>query len=174
MFSMIDRMDVLKNSKYYLSIAFLVAQQSEDPMTKIGAIIVGEDKEIRSTGYNGLPRGCNHDEDRLERPQKYLWIEHAERNAIYNAARMGISIKDCIMFTNAIPCPDCTRAIIQSGIKVVAVHSKYVNATLEKWKDTIKISTDMLNEAGIALFRYDGELNCNLVGYADGKMINLN
>ncbi len=77
---------------YYLRICRHVASRSKDPNTQIGCVIVGPAHEIRSTGYNSFPRGIRDDvPERLGRPAKYLWMEHAERNAIYNAARAGTS-----------------------------------------------------------------------------------
>jgi len=76
--------------RYFLEICRVVASRSKDPATQIGCVIVGPAREIRSTGYNSLPRRVDDTRpERLERPTKYLWIEHAERNAIYNAARAG-------------------------------------------------------------------------------------
>ena len=72
--------------EYFYNIANEVKNKSKDKRTQIGAVIVGKNKEIVSTGYNSFPRGINDwDEERQERPEKYYWFEHAERNAIYNA-----------------------------------------------------------------------------------------
>lgn len=111
---------------YFCSMLPLVASKSKDNSVKIGAIIVGPDHEIRSTGYNGFPRGIIDKPARFERPEKYVWTEHAERNAIYNAARIGVSLKDCTLYLNWWPCPDCARGIIQVGIKEVIIHTKSV------------------------------------------------
>ncbi len=74
--------------RYYLDVCKVVGARSKDPNTQLGCIIVGPNHEIRSTGYNSFPRGIRDDvPERLVRPAKYLWIEHAERNAICNAAR---------------------------------------------------------------------------------------
>ena len=73
--------------QYFLNIAEEVKQKSKDRRTKIGAVIVGKDHEIITTGYNSFPRGINDDvEERQVRPEKYYWFEHAERNALYKAA----------------------------------------------------------------------------------------
>jgi deoxycytidylate deaminase len=73
--------------QYYLNICQVVATRSKDPNTQIGCVVVGPNHEIRTTGYNSFPRGIRDDvPERLVRPTKYLWIEHAERNAICNAA----------------------------------------------------------------------------------------
>jgi dCMP deaminase len=85
----------------------------------VGGVVVGPGNEIRATGYNGLPRKVRaHLETRHSRQdgEKYLWFEHAERNAIYNMARSGASSAGCRMYVDSFPCADCTRAIIQSGI----------------------------------------------------------
>ena len=59
-----------------------IAGWSKDPSTKVGCVVVGQDREIRSTGFNGFPRGISDDLDRLtDREQKYPLICHAEENA---------------------------------------------------------------------------------------------
>lgn len=102
---------------YFMDMATLVASKSKDRSTRVGCVIVGPNHEVRTTGYNGFCRGMNDDvEERHQRPEKYLWSEHAERNAIFNAARNGIRIEDCTAYTTVFPCADCARAMIQSGI----------------------------------------------------------
>jgi len=142
---------------YFFEIVDVICKKSKDRSVKIGAVIVGPDHEIRSTGYNGFPRGINDDvEERHCRPTKYLWSEHAERNAIYNAARMGTCLNDCEIYINWIPCNDCMRAIIQSGIKVVKVRLKNQEEIgkgsmlnkMEIYEDT-KV---MAKEAGVKIF----------------------
>ena len=97
----------------FMDVAELVRTWSKDPSTKVGAVVVGPDREIRSTGYNGLVRGVDDNKpERLERPTKYDFFEHAERNAVYNACLIGASLKGCVIYVTAMPCPDCARAII--------------------------------------------------------------
>lgn len=106
----------------YLEIAHAVSKLSKDKSTKVGAVILGKDSmEVRSLGYNGAPRGCPADEDekRTARPEKYFWMEHAERNAIYNAARVGVPLAGSTLIVTHPPCMDCARAIVQAGIKEV-------------------------------------------------------
>src|SRR3972149_4666305 len=106
----------MKWPEFFFALAALAAKKSKDRSTKIGAVVVGPDNEVRSLGYNGFPRGINDDvEERHRRPAKYLWSEHAERNAIYNAVRAGICLRGCTMYVHSHPCVDCARAIIQSG-----------------------------------------------------------
>lgn len=156
--------------EYFMSMAYFVAMKSKDDSTKIGAIVVGPDREIRSTGFNDLPRHLDHAEPtRHERPEKYLWYEHAERNAIYNASRMGISTKGCVLYTQGIPCSDCARGIIQSGISEVVVDSHWMNMPgWEKWIDLAKRSQIMFTEAKVNLKFFQGNCISNIKGFRDG------
>lgn len=123
----------------FIKQAMLIAEKSKDPSTKVGCVIVGDGNAVLSMGFNGFPRGVIEDEyewtkfiksealdnipfTRWNRPDKYSWTEHAERNAVYNAARNGIKLSGARMYLNFEPmamCADCTRAMIQSGIKEI-------------------------------------------------------
>jgi len=147
---------------YFLHLAEVVAEKSCDTSLHVGCVIVGPDNEIRSTGYNGFCRGCEPNQKRLSRPDKYDWTEHGERNAVYNAARIGTSLKNCTAYMVCIPrekgvncpCLECTRALIQVGITTIvswytpSVQSKETTGT---WRDKIKVSMQMLQEAGVSL-----------------------
>lgn len=141
-----------KWNKRFMEVAFLVATWSKDTSTKTGAVIVGPDKEIRATGYNGPVRGVNDDlPERYERPVKYDFFEHAERNALYNACLTGVSVKGCTMFATHTPCVDCARAIIQSGIKTVITNKLVIDANTPQntWRDKLSHSAEMFKEAGV-------------------------
>ena len=102
--------------------ADLIAQKSKDPSTKVGCVIVGEGNVVLSMGFNGFARNIEESRsDRWVRPEKYIWVEHAERNAVYNAARHGIKLEGSRLYVNCdlSICADCARAIIQAGIKEV-------------------------------------------------------
>ena len=137
-------------NEYFINIAHQVKLKSKDQKTQIGVVIVGKDNEIVSTGYNSFPRGINDDvQERQERPEKYYWFEHAERNAIYNAARIGVSTLGTTMYmTCDISCADCARAIINAGISNV-VFSKTDKPWREEWKQSAERSIQMFKEAGI-------------------------
>ena len=138
--------------KRFMEVAELVSTWSKDPSTKVGAIVVGPDREIRSTGYNGLVRGVDDNKpERLERPTKYDFFEHAERNAVYNACLIGASLKGCVIYVTSMPCPDCARAIIQSGIKMVVTYKPefYEISPQNTWRDKLVFSEEMFKEAGI-------------------------
>lgn len=145
---------MLSNKWHYrfMELAFLISTWSKDPSTKTGAVVVGPDREIRATGYNGLVRGVDDDrQERLERPTKYEFFEHAERNAIYNACLTGTSLKGCTLYATHSPCTDCARAIIQSGIKTVVTNKIVIDESTPKntWRDKLEFSAQMFKEAGI-------------------------
>lgn len=132
---------------YFVDICGAIAALSKDQSTKHGCVIVGPSHEIRATGCNSFPRGIDDDKpERQIRPCKYKYFEHAERNAIYNAARVGVPLENCILYCDWPPCSDCARAIIQVGIKEVVVGSMQVP---DRWQEDMKASLEMLHEAGV-------------------------
>ena len=142
---------------YFRNIAHQVKLKSKDIRTQIGAVVVGKDNEIISTGYNSFPRGISDDiSERQERPEKYFWFEHAERNAIYNAARIGVSTKGTTMYlTCGIPCADCCRGIINAGITTIVCEVGDAGAKGPKWEESGKRSLQMFNEAGVKIQYYE-------------------
>lgn len=143
-------------TEYFYNIAQQVKEKSKDNNTKIGAVIVGKDKEIVSTGYNSFPRGIEDEKTkRQSKPEKYFWFEHAERNAIYNAARIGVSTKGCTMYlTCGIPCADCARGIINAGISKIFI-MRDAGAQSKKWEDSAARSNEMFSEAGVKIEWYN-------------------
>jgi dCMP deaminase len=143
-------------TEYFLGIAEQIKLKSKDESTQIGAVVVGEGKNILSTGYNSFPRGLDDSlKERQERPEKYFWIEHAERNAIYNAALEGVSLKNSTIYlTSGLPCMDCARGIVNSGIKVVWCKKVCTTKNKEKWEESQRKSLQLLNECGIDVCYY--------------------
>lgn len=138
---------------YFMNMGELAATRSKDESTKLGCIIVGPDREVRSTGYNSFPRGINDNlPERQERPAKYRFFEHAERNAIYNAARVGTPLKGCTLYCSWPPCTDCARGIIQVGITEVVVMTLDVPL---RWLEDLTASLQMLREAGVRIREID-------------------
>ena len=134
----------------FIGLAQHISTWSKDPSTKVGCVVVGEDREIRSTGFNGFPRGINDDEDRLmDREKKYPLICHAEENAIMHAARIGVSLKDSTAYVTWPPCSRCARSLIQAGIKEIVYPE--TGKIPERWIEDFTISDNMLNEAGVAV-----------------------
>ena len=141
------RLDYLSWDEYFMGIASLSAMRSKDPSTQVGACIVNSDKRILSMGYNGMPRCCSDDEFPWDKNDtalnsKYLYVCHAELNAILNCA-VG-SVRGCTVYTTLFPCNECTKAIIQSGItEVVYASDKYADS------DSVLASKRMFDTAGV-------------------------
>lgn len=133
----------------FMGLCEMLAGWSEDEGWGVGCVIVGAANEIRSTGYSGLPRGVADDTARFDRPsgEKFHWFEHAERNAIFNAARAGTSLDGTRIYVNRFPCADCARSIIQSGIVEVVCPPRPEGD--EKLDYSYRVSETMLEEAGI-------------------------
>jgi len=143
--------------QYFLNIAEQVKEKSKDRRTKIGAVIVGKDNEIVSTGYNSFPRGIDDDvEERQVRPEKYFWMVHGELNAILNAARIGVSTNGCkIYLTCGVPCSNCGRAIINAGITEVYCKTEDTTRNREKWDEEAARTLKMFEESGVEVIFYD-------------------
>lgn len=137
----------------FLRLALEVSTWSKDRSTQVGAVIVGDDRSPGPYGYNGFPRFIDDEkEERHIRPTKYNWTEHAERNAIYNAARMGVALKGSTIYVTHVPCADCARAIIQVGITRVVADAACMKGTFsERWSEAAEITREMLAEANIPI-----------------------
>ncbi len=156
---------------YFMSMAYLVAAKSKDIRTHIGAVVVGLNNEIKTTGYNSFVRGLQDNmPERQEKPEKFYWFEHAERNAIYNATLIGTSLKGCKMYTNGIPCADCARGIIQSGILEVIVDKEWDKTNSPEDLEHSKRALQMFQEVGVKVRYWNGELG-NLEKFRRGGII---
>jgi dCMP deaminase len=147
--------------EYFITLAKHVATKSKDRSTKVGVVLVGEDNEVLSVGFNGFPRGIDDtNESYHERPMKYKITEHAERNAVYNAARRGIKIKGATAYFNdgePHPCTDCARAFVQAGIvRVVGTNKKFAGKRTDAsgnnyWEEDCAIGANILRESGVII-----------------------
>ncbi len=147
------RTDYISWDEYFMGIALLSAQRSKDSNTQVGACIVSREKKILSLGYNGMPTGCDDDDMPWERDgdpinTKYMYVCHAELNAILN--RGDVSLSDSILYVTLFPCNECAKAIIQSGIKeIVYMSDKYADQA-----NTI-VSKRLFDMVGIKYRRYE-------------------
>lgn len=130
---------------HFMGMAALVASASKDPSTKVGCVVVSEDKVVVATGYNGLPRGVTDDPVRMERPAKYLWTSHAEENAVAQAARVGAKLKGGTAYVTHHPCSRCARSLIQAGITTVIVGDGKTSMPMEEFD----VASIMFKEAGV-------------------------
>lgn len=147
------RKDYLSWDAYFMGIALLSAQRSKDPGTQVGACIVGADKKILSVGYNGMPIGCSDDvmpwkREGAPRDTKYLYVCHAELNAILNYS--GGRLQGARLYTTLFPCNECAKAIIQAGIReVVYLSDKYADS------DSVLASKRMMELTGVTYRAYE-------------------
>ena len=146
---------------YFIRILNAIAEKSQD-QTKFGAVIVDGHQLIRSTGYNGLPRGVKYDGKYHLRPDKNTYFVHAEQNAVFNAARIGTSIEGCTMYVLKPPCVECIKAIIQSGVMVVRYMEEHsfdpnVNLSSDNWRSTMEAAGELTYAAGIQMRKIDAQ-----------------
>lgn len=138
----------MKWDQRFLRLAEHISGWSKDPSTKVGCVVVGPDREIRSTGFNGFPRGIEDSAERLNnRELKYPLICHAEENACMHAARIGVSLRGCVAYVTWPPCTRCARSLVQAGIEQVVYPSEL--EIPERWRGDFEMSMDMLREAGV-------------------------
>lgn len=137
------------NSRF-MGMAKAVSMWSKDPSTKVGAVVVGNKKQILATGYNGFPRGIDDNPERLEnRELKYKFVVHAEMNAIYNASYTGTSLDGSKLYVYGLPvCRECCKGIIQVGIKEVYISKECLLAKPD-WYESWLQSKEIFDEAGV-------------------------
>lgn len=148
------REDYINWDEYFMGIAQLSALRSKDPSTQVGACIVDGNNKVVSIGYNGMPRNIDDDKipwghgEGLE--SKYLYVCHAELNAILNT-RDGSRLDGCRLYVTLFPCNECAKCVIQTGIKeVIYLDDKYNGQT------TFLASRKLLEMAGVKVREYKG------------------
>jgi dCMP deaminase len=143
---MAKRQNYISWDEYFMGVSLLSGKRSKDPSTQVGACIVNAQNKIVGVGYNGFPIGCDDDEFPWNREgnfldTKYPYVAHAELNAILNSVG---DLHGCRIYVALFPCNECTKAIIQSGIKeVIFLSDKYANM------DNFVAAKRMLNSAGV-------------------------
>lgn len=161
---------------YFMTMAYLVSMKSKDPRTRVGAVIVGPDKEIRTTGFNGFPRLIADKASRYHnREHKLMIINHAEENAILHCALNGISARGCTLYCPWLPCNACTKLIIQAGIIEVVYHSDFPGNHHHQqgsWNKSIAITQELLKEANIHMRAFSGAL-LSIQGLYNGTLFHL-
>ena len=153
-------MDLAKKLKWELrwfQLVDLVASWSSDPSTKVGAVIIPENSDIPIIGWNGFPRGVADTPERYaDRDIKYMLVAHAESNAIINAARNGVNLKGSTIYISHPPCNECSKLIVQSGIKKV-IHRPLTPDMESRWGKLLKYSDLILSEGNVIRSIYEIE-----------------
>ena len=139
------RKDYISWDEYFMGVALLSSMRSKDPSTQVGACVASQENKVVTMGYNGMPWG-RVGKDELD--NKYLYVCHAEFNAILNSRG---SVRDCKIYVTLFPCNECAKAIIQSGIKeVIYMDDKYDGALNNL------ASKRLFNLAGVKYRKYEG------------------
>ena len=158
-----------------MSVAFLSAQRSKDPNKQVGACIVDPNRIILGIGYNGFPRGCSdetlpwakksQDGDKLK--TKYPYVCHAEMNAIMNKNQS--SLQDSTIYVTMFPCNECSKLIIQGGIKEVIYYEDKRHGKANAGPDpAYTASMTLLEMAGIKTRQHRPALEVHLYAEGDG------
>ena len=101
--------------EYFLNIAEAVALKSKDPSSKMGCVIVDQNKRVVSLGYNGMVQGSDESKMTLEeRPMKYHFATHSEMNAVLFAKQ---DLTGCTVYNRVATCDNCLKYCLQAGIK---------------------------------------------------------
>ncbi len=145
-----ERETTMRTDEDFFRLARTYAEnQSEDPDTQVACIITDQHGFIVAKGANRLPLGACRTTERKTRPEKYKWIEHAERNAIYAAAREGTRLRGCIAYLPWFPCVECARALVQAGIATLVCHEP--DMTDHRWGEDFTRALALMQEAGVTL-----------------------
>ena len=142
--------------RFAMEQALSAATQSDDPSTQVGAILVSPDgTDIIAHGCNNMPEKVRVTPERMQRPLKYDVREHAERDAIFRAAKLGRQTLDSVLVGIWAGCSHCSRAAILAGVSAFVSFPFERGGTANHWDDDIELGREMLRESGVAVVDYD-------------------
>jgi dCMP deaminase len=153
----------LRQQKVAIEVAYGAARESPDLSTQNGAVLVDPitgTPILTTAACNHLPRGVKTTDERLQRPLKYQYTEHAERGSIYLAASQGICTAGLILAAGWAACSDCGRGIIEAGISTLLRHAPPDDGAADRWRESIALADIMMAEAGIEVVEYSGKIGC--------------
>lgn len=144
--------------EYFFNLIPQIQIKSKD-RTKVGCVIVAPDNSIVSAGFNGFPRKVKDDPikfpERYERAVKLLLTVHAEKNAIFAAAKRGVALEGCRLYIEWHPCSGCMGAIVQTGIQEVILNARsdsYNDDDLKnRWAEDIKWAKIIAEESNVKI-----------------------
>lgn len=136
------------------------ARQSPDPSTQIGsAVILGNQLQFETLSYNGPTEGWTMTEDQWnDKPLKYQLVEHAERRAIYKAARQGLWTEGGTLISTWAACADCARSIVEAGIKTLIRHYPPLDDATERWLGSVTIGDNILKANDVKIIDIIGNI----------------
>ena len=138
--------------EYFMTLALVASLKSKDPSTQVGAVISdNKSHKVVSSGYNGFPRYLDDSKIPQTRPEKYLYVVHAELNAILHAER---HLEDCTLYATSFPCSECMKAVIQTGIK----HVVYLNELSgDDWENSRQATMKLAELTGVEVRQFVGQ-----------------
>ncbi|OIO46882.1 MAG: cytidine deaminase [Parcubacteria group bacterium CG1_02_37_51] len=155
-----DKNLILNWDETFMQLVKLIALRSKDPNTKTGAVIVDDNKIVVGLGYNGWVRGVEESDFPWEREgdflhTKYAYVVHAESNTIFNSNK---SVKGCTLYCDLFPCNECSKIIVQNGIKEIIYNTdKYHD------EDIWIASRNILDKPGVKYRQYQSEYELELI-----------
>lgn len=159
---MFEREDHISWDEYFMALAKLTAIRSKDPSSQVGAVIVDKNNRVLSIGYNGAPNGFADVDFPWAREgetlkTKYPYVCHGELNAISNYYGDKERLIGSKIYVTLFPCNECTKLIVQNGIKeVIYASDKYANT------DGVIASKFILDKCGIKYRQFDLDFNINI------------
>lgn len=145
-------MDQTETHLSWLRRAYELAATSPDPSTQNAALLVGA-AGLVAADVNRLTRGARDLPGRWVRPAKYLHVEHAERNALYRAARAGRPTEGLTLYCCWSACADCARAAVECGVSRLVCHDALMHAGRDGWADSLAAGAQILAEGGVEVLR---------------------
>ena len=144
---MTDTLITPRWDRRFLALAVHIAEWSKHRTTKVGCVVVDDERRIRATGFNGFPQGVTDLPERLsDRPTKLLLSVHAEANAVATAARAGVSLAGGTAYITHPPCAACAALLTQAGIRRVVFQGKL----RADWEESEAAGRMIMAEAGVA------------------------
>lgn len=137
------------DTEQLLDAAIRAARASPNRVRKVGAVLVLADGTTTLSHCNSVVRGVADLEQRHAGDGRLVWMEHAERNAIFAAARSGMATEGATLASSYFPCLDCARAIAQSGIR--HLHTLPPDLSDPVWGASFVPSQVILQEAGVTV-----------------------
>ena len=168
---MFERENHLTWDEYFMAIAKLTAIRSKDPNSQVGAVIVDKKNRVLSIGYNGAPNGFDdvdfpwaREGEELE--TKYPYVCHGELNAISNYSGDRKSLEGAKIYVTLFPCNECTKLIIQNGIKEVIY-------ACDKYKNTngVIAAKRMMDKCGVTYRYFDLNYDISIEKQSSAKRI---
>ena len=138
--------------------AYMYALRSDDESTKLGSLLWHPSRGVIAYGCNHFVPGYGGKPEHHERPLKYSITEHAERDVIYKASDVCVSLNRCILVCPWVACPDCARAIVLCGIKDVICHKQCMSRTPERWNEMVNLGLDILHAGGVEVKMWSGNV----------------